>query len=106
MHQTKGQGERVSLNGHPIVPTFLQQHWPLPRRSDPSENWNKNLPLSSFGSGSSEAWGKMLMIPEIKIGQLEQDLFSTSNGEKKEGFESRAEQFFLGLLFLSLSGCN
>ena len=42
------------------------------------------------------------MIPEIKIGQLEQDLFSTSNGEKKEGFESRAEQFFLGLLFLSL----
>ena len=42
MHRGKG----IS-NGHPMFPTFLQQHLQHPRKFDPSENWYSSRCLTS-----------------------------------------------------------
>ena len=39
--------EKGYLIGLPIVPTFLYQHLPLPRRFHPSENWLSSMRLMS-----------------------------------------------------------
>ena len=44
MHRAKGNGY---FNGHPMVPTFSQQHLPLTRNFDPSENWLSSRYLTS-----------------------------------------------------------
>ena len=60
MHLANGKGY---LNGHPMVPTFLQRHLPLSKRFDPSEKWLSLRCLTSLITQElvSPSWYKLLL---------------------------------------------
>ena len=49
MHRAKGKGY-LNVTPHVPNPTFLQQHLPLPRRFDPTENWLSSRCLTSVNA--------------------------------------------------------
>ena len=51
-------------NGQPIFLTFLQQHLPLPRKFDPTENWLSSRCLTSVITPELvfKSWHKRLLI--------------------------------------------
>ena len=58
----QGAKGKVYLNGHTIIPTFLQQQLPFPRRFYPSENWLRSRCAVITRELAYLSWYKSLLV--------------------------------------------